>query len=92
MKESTATERVDVRLPRALKERIRKIAAQSGRSMSDFIIAAVLEKADETMASIERWELDAEDSRFAMDLLARHRDTQGLRELLAATDPLAPAL
>jgi uncharacterized protein (DUF1778 family) len=87
VKESANTERVDIRLPRPLKERIRKIATQTGRSMSDFIIAAVLEKADETMASIERWELSEEDSRFVVDLLIQRRDTHGLSELLALTDP-----
>lgn len=87
MKESGNAERIDIRLPRPLKERLRKIAAQSGRSMSDFIIAAVLEKADETIASIERWELREEDSRFVMDLLTQRRDIPGLRELLALTDP-----
>ena len=87
MKESANDERVDLRLPRLAKDRLRKIAALSGRSMSDFIVAAALEKADEAAASIERWELDARDSRFVMDILTtKDEDRPGLRELLAATD------
>ena len=37
--------------------------------MSDFIVAAALEKADQVSASIERWELDSEDSRVVMAAL-----------------------
>ena len=55
--------------------------------MSDFMVAAVLEKTDEAEASIDRWVLDAEDSLLVMDLLSQRRDIPGLRELLALTDP-----
>jgi uncharacterized protein (DUF1778 family) len=55
--------------------------------MSDFIVAAALEKADETIASIERWELNEEDSRFALELLMQPRENSKLRELLAAAEP-----
>ncbi len=89
MKTTPATERVDLRIPAPLKERVRKIAALSGRSMSDFIIAAVIEKADEAAASIERWTLTEDDSRLVMELLVRerHGELPELRELLALTGP-----
>lgn len=80
-------ERVDLRLPHAVKKRLQSVAELSGRSMSDFIVAAALEKADETIASIERWELNEEDSRFALELLMQPRENSKLRELLAAADP-----
>ncbi len=82
---ATSDDRVDLRLPTSLKERLRKIAALSGRSMTDFIVAAAMEKADEVAASIERWELDAEDSQIVMDALLHRRDIPGLRALLAET-------
>jgi uncharacterized protein (DUF1778 family) len=82
-------QRVDLRLPDAVKKRLQSVAELSGRSMSDFIVAAALEKADETMASIQRWELNEEDSRFAIELLMQPRDNAKLRELLAATGPNA---
>ena len=81
----TSGDRVDLRLAAALKERFRKVAALSGRSMKDFILASAMEKADEIVASIERWELDAQDSRFVMDVLLQRRDLPGLRALLAET-------
>jgi uncharacterized protein (DUF1778 family) len=89
MKTTAATERVDLRIPAPLKERVRKIAALTGRSMSDFIIAAVIEKADEAAASIERWTLTEDDSRLVMELLVRerHGNLPELRELLALTGP-----
>lgn len=89
MKVTAATERVDLRIPAPLKVRVRKIAAMTGRSMSDFIIAAVIEKADEAAASIERWTLSEDDSRFVMEMLVRQRqsDLPELRELLALTGP-----
>jgi uncharacterized protein (DUF1778 family) len=87
-------DRVDLRVPAPVKERLRKVAALSGRSMSDFIVAAALEKAEEVNASIERWELDAEDSRIVMDALMNSRDIPGLRALFTeaatkkASDPI----
>jgi uncharacterized protein (DUF1778 family) len=80
-----SNDRVDLRVPASVKERLRKVAALSGRSMSDFIVAAALEKAEEVSASIERWELDAEDSRIVMDTLTNVRDSPGLRALFAET-------
>lgn len=78
-------DRIDFRVPAPIKERLRKVAALSGRSMSDFIVAAVMEKADEVSAAIERWELDAEDSRIVMDALLHRRDLPSLGALLAET-------
>jgi uncharacterized protein (DUF1778 family) len=82
---ATSDDRVDLRLPAALKERFRRVAALSGRSMKDFIVASALDKADEIDASVERWKLDAEDSRIVMDVLLHRRDLPGLRALLAET-------
>jgi len=94
MSDPANADRVDIRLPRQLKERIRKIAAQTGRSMSDFIITAITEKVDATETSIERWQLDEDDSRIVMDLLTQPRDNPELRALMALTaseSPSAPA-
>jgi uncharacterized protein (DUF1778 family) len=54
--------------------------------MSDFIVAAALEKAEETMASIERWQLDDRDSRFILGLLAGRKKNPALKRLLALSD------
>jgi len=75
--------RVDLRMPEPVKERLRKVAALSGRSMSDFIVAAALEKADQVSASIERWELDSEDSRVVMAALLNPQNNSCLRALFA---------
>ncbi|MGH7727903.1 MAG: DUF1778 domain-containing protein [Vulcanimicrobiaceae bacterium] len=76
-------ERLDLRVPAAVKERLRRVAALSGRSMSDFIVAAALEKAEAVSATIRRWELDAEDSRLVLEALSRPRKLPALRALLA---------
>jgi uncharacterized protein (DUF1778 family) len=76
-------ERIDLRVPEGVKERIRKSAALTGRSMSDFIITAALQQAEETMAAVERWEMDETDSRFVMSLLlAPPREIPNLRKLM----------
>jgi uncharacterized protein (DUF1778 family) len=66
---SANEERIDLRLPEAVKEQIRRSAALTGRSMSDFIIAAALQQAQATLAAVERWEINETDSRFIMNLL-----------------------
>jgi uncharacterized protein (DUF1778 family) len=77
-------ERIDLRLPEAVKEQIRKSAALTGRSMSDFIVAAAIAQAEATMASIERWEVNETDSRFIMGLLlAPPAKVPALRKLLS---------
>jgi uncharacterized protein (DUF1778 family) len=77
-------ERIDLRVPEGVKERIRKSAALTGRSMSDFIIAAALQQAEKTMAAVERWEMDETESRFVMNLLlAPPREIPALRKLMA---------
>jgi uncharacterized protein (DUF1778 family) len=62
-------ERIDLRLPEAVKEQIRKSTALTGRSMSDLIIAAALQQAEVTLAAVERCEINETDSRFIMNLL-----------------------
>ena len=66
---SANEERIDLRLPEAVKEQIRRSAALTGRSMRDFIIAAALQQAEATLAAVERWEINETDSRFIMNLL-----------------------
>ncbi len=82
-------ERVDIRIPATVKTRLKRVASLSGRSMSDFIVAAAIEKAEEVASSIERWELDATDSRIVLEALSDTRDLPGLRALLAETQPAA---
>ena len=78
-------ERIDLPVPEGLKERIRKSAALTGR---DFIIAAALQQADETMAAVERWELQEPERRFVMNLLlAPPQEIPALRKLVTGIRP-----
>ncbi len=74
-------ERVDIRVPASVKKRLKHVAALTGRSMSDFIVAAAMEKAEEVSASVERWELDETDSLLLLEILTKPRDASGLRAL-----------
>ena len=80
---TTSEERIDLRIPSSVKQRLKHVASLTGRSMSDFIIAAAMDRADEVNASIERWELTEADSLVVLDLLSRPRDVSSLRALFA---------
>ena len=81
-------ERLDLRVPEYVKARIRAAASMTGRSMSDFIVAAALTHAEEVVESIERWTLNEDDSRFVLQLLAASNSSDdALRELLNFSEP-----
>ncbi|MBV8530134.1 MAG: DUF1778 domain-containing protein [Candidatus Eremiobacteraeota bacterium] len=74
-------------MPEYVKARIRKAAALSGRAMSDFMIAAALEAAEELVEAVERWTLNEEQSRVVLQLLTDTRERPKLREFLKISDP-----
>lgn len=80
-KQTTQRDRLDLRLPEHAKARIRNAAALAGLQMSDFVLTAALAQAEAVEQAVERWELDARDSRFVMSLL-EERERPRLRELL----------
>jgi uncharacterized protein (DUF1778 family) len=73
-------------MPEPVKARIRKAAALSGRQMSDFVVAAALAQAEAVEQAVERWTLDAQDSRFVMSLFEQ-RERPRLRALLRLSAP-----
>jgi uncharacterized protein (DUF1778 family) len=87
MQTEERTERIDLRVPEYVKARIRKAAALSGRAMSDFMIAAALEAAEELVEAVERWTLNEEQSRVVLQLLTDTRERPRLREFLKISDP-----
>jgi uncharacterized protein (DUF1778 family) len=87
MQAEERTERIDLRVPEYVKARIRKAAALSGRAMSDFMIAAALEAAEELVEAVERWTLNEEQSRAVLQLLTDTRERPKLREFLRISDP-----
>ncbi len=87
MQTEERTERIDLRVPEYVKARIRKAAALSGRAMSDFMIAAALEAAEELVEAVERWTLNEEQSRAVLQLLTDTRERPKLREFLRISDP-----
>jgi hypothetical protein len=50
--------------------------------MSEVILSAAFEKAEEAPASTERWQLDATDSHIVMTELTERRDLPSLQALL----------
>jgi uncharacterized protein (DUF1778 family) len=87
MQTEERTERIDLRVPEYVKARIRKAAALSGRAMSDFMITAALEAAEELVEAVERWTLNEEQSRAVLQLLTDTRERPKLREFLRISDP-----
>jgi uncharacterized protein (DUF1778 family) len=87
MQTEERTERIDLRVPEYVKARIRKAAALSGRAMSDFMITAALEAAEELVEAVERWTINEEQSRAVLQLLTDTRERPKLREFLRISDP-----
>ena len=89
MQTEERTERIDLRVPEYVKARIRQAAALSGRAMSDFMITAALDAADELVEAVERWTLNEEQSRVVLQLLTDTRERPKLREFLKISNPEA---
>ncbi len=77
--ESTRTARVEARIAPAALAVVRRAAELQGRSLSDFVVAAALKDAHQTIA-------DAHIIRLSVD------DQLRFAELLASPAPLAPAM
>jgi uncharacterized protein (DUF1778 family) len=83
------TERIDLRVPEYVKARIKAAAGLTGRNVSDFVISAALREADEVDADVERWQLDRDQSRWLIALLADTSELPNLRALLELSEPQA---
>ena len=68
--------RIDARIPLSVRETIDRVAAMQGRTCTDFLIAAVLEKAEQVIAEQSLVRLALEDQRFlATALLSEETET-----------------
>lgn len=76
------SERLGLRVPAELKDRIERAAAYRGVSVTDFLLATASEEATRTIEQHTRYELDAEASRrFAQTLTGPGRAREELVEL-----------
>ena len=64
---STRSTRFDIRIPAHVREAVEMAASLEGRSITDFLIAAMLEKAEGVISAHKRLELSLRDQ----SLLAR---------------------
>ncbi len=68
--------RIDARIPLSVRETIDRAAAMQGRSRTDFLIAAALEKAEQIIAEQSLVRLALEDQRaLAAALLTEETET-----------------
>lgn len=68
--------RIDARIPLSVRETIDRVAAMQGRTCTDFLIAAVLEKAEQVIAEQSLVRLALEDQRLlATALLSEETET-----------------
>lgn len=57
---TTRSEKLDLRLTPAAKEKLYSAAAAANRSVSEFVLESALSRADETLADRQHFGLDAE--------------------------------
>ena len=85
MSAAAKTERLEARVPIFLKRIIQRAADLQGRSITDFVIAALDKSARETVRDHEVMKLNAEDSMiFAKALIDPPKPNAALRRALAA--------
>lgn len=60
MLKTTRSEKLDLRLTPAAKQKLYRAAAASHRSVSEFVLDSALARADETLADRQHFGLDAE--------------------------------
>ncbi|NJM74510.1 MAG: DUF1778 domain-containing protein [Acaryochloridaceae cyanobacterium RU_4_10] len=65
----TRSEKLDLRLTPAAKQKLYRAAAAAHRSVSDFVLESALARADETLADRQHFGLDAEQWAAFMDAL-----------------------
>jgi uncharacterized protein (DUF1778 family) len=80
-------DRVDLRVPAYVKQRIRTAADLTGRSISDFIISAALEEAEHVTETVERWKLNEEQSALVLQLMANPQENPALEAFLKKWQP-----
>ena len=79
------TERLEARVPVALKRIIQRAADLQGRSITDFVIASLDKSARETVREHEVMKLSAEDSLlFAKALILPPKPNSALKRAFAA--------
>jgi uncharacterized protein (DUF1778 family) len=85
MPATAKTERLEARVPVFLKRIIQRAADLQGRSITDFVIAALDKSARETVRDHEVMRLNAEDSMiFAKALIEPPKPNAALRRAFAA--------
>lgn len=92
---TTRSEKLDLRLTPAAKQKLFAAAAAEHRSVSDFVLESALARADETLADRDRFGLNAEQwAEFMAALDApprRHARMERLLNEPSIFEPVAPA-
>jgi uncharacterized protein (DUF1778 family) len=79
----TRSEKLDLRLTPAAKQKLYSAAAAAHRSVSDFVLESALARADETLADRQHFGLDAEQwGTFMSALDASPRRNERMERLL----------
>ncbi len=85
---STRTTKLDLRLSPEAKQTLTAAAQAAHRSVSEFVLASALERAEQTLVERQRFELDATRwTAFMAALDAPPRDMPRLRRLFGETMP-----
>jgi uncharacterized protein (DUF1778 family) len=80
---TTRSEKLDLRLTPAAKQKLYRAAAAAHRSVSDFVLESALARADETLADRQHFGLDAEQwAAFMSALDAPPRRHERMERLL----------
>lgn len=80
---ATRSEKLDLRLSPAAKQKLYRAAAAAQRSVSDFVLESALARADETLTDRQQFELDSEQwTAFMMALDAPPRHHTRMERLL----------
>lgn len=86
------TTKLDLRLSPEAKARLNAAARERSQSVSQFVLASALERADETLAARQRFTLDADQwAAFLEALDAPPRDLPRLQRLFREPTPFDPA-
>lgn len=79
-----ADERQEFRLPALLKEHLNRAAAQSGKSLAEYITGALAERVTEDLAASMEWTLSVDEQKELMKILVASPTSPSSRALLAA--------